>query len=246
MRVAALYDIHGNLPALEAVLADPRFATADRIVVGGDVVAGPFPAECLERLQAFGERATFVCGNGDRETVSPPDEGILATVGRYAQERLSAEQLAFVETWPLTVELDVGGLGRVVFCHATPLADTPIVTRATPDAELREALGALSAAVVVCGHTHVQFDRSLPRVRVVNAGSVGMPYEGSSDARWAFVGPGVELLSTPYPADAALGTLRGTGFPAFEEWFEPIFRGEVSADEATAEFEARRIAARSA
>ncbi len=244
MRLAALYDVHGNLPALEAVLADPRLATTDRIVVGGDLVAGPFPAECLERLRALD--ALFLRGNGDRETVTPPDDGPLAAVGVFARALLSKEQLSFVASWPLTIELQVDGLGATLFCHATPVDDTPIVTRATPDAKVAAALGAIAADTVVCGHTHVQFDRSLDGIRLVNAGSVGMPYEGSPNARWALLGPDVELLETPYDAAAALETLAATSYPDVDGSFGPMARGEISADEATALFERRRIEAETA
>lgn len=244
MPVAALYDVHGNLPALEAVLADPRCAGADAIVCGGDLVAGPLPAACLERLLGLGERVLFVRGNGDRETVSPPTDGPLAVVGRFAHDRLTPAQLAAVAAWPLTVELDVAGLGRALFCHATPRADTPIVTRVTPEADLRAALGAVAADVVVCGHTHVQFDRVVEGVRVVNAGSVGAPYhDGTPAACWALLGPEVELVSTPYDVEAALATLRATGFPTVDEWLAPALRGEVTADDATRIFEERRLRA---
>lgn len=244
MIVAALYDVHGNLPALEAVLRDPRCDEAELIVCGGDLVAGPMPAECLDRLLALGERVVFIHGNGDRETVSPPEDGPLAAIGRFAHDRLTSEHLETVVAWPLTRELDLPGLGRAVFCHATPLADTPIVTRATPEADLRAALGTLAADVVVCGHTHVQFDRVAEGVRVVNAGSVGAPYhDGTRGACWALLGPGVELVSTPYDVEAALVTLRATGFPTVDEWLGPALRGEVTASEATQVFEERRVAA---
>ena len=105
------------------------------------------------------------------------------------------------------------------------------------------ALGPIAADTVVCGHTHVQFDRALDGFRVVNAGSVGMPYEGSPDARWALLGPGVELLATPYDAPAALETLAATGYPDADGSFGPMARGEISADEATALFEHRRTEA---
>lgn len=244
MRVAALYDVHGNLPALEAVLADPRCAEAELLVCGGDLVAGPMPAECLERLLALGDRVLFVRGNGDRETVSPPAAGPLAVVGRFAHDRLTKEHLVTVAAWPLAVEAAVPGLGLVVFCHATPLADTPIVTGVTPERDLRAALGPLAADVVVCGHTHVQFDRVAEGVRVVNAGSVGAPYhDGRPAAYWALLGPGVELVSTPYDVGAALETLRSTGLPTVDEWLGPALRGEVTAAEATRVFEERRVEA---
>ena len=240
MGVAALYDVHGILPALQAVLADPRCAAADAIVCGGDLVAGPLPAECLELLDADG-RVRFLRGNGDRETVTPPAEGPLAEVGAWAAARLGPERLDRVARWPATVELEVAGLGGVLFCHATPSSDTDILTAATPDVDVAAALAGVAADVVVCGHTHVQYDRRVGSIRVVNAGSVGMPYEGSPDARWAILGDGdIALVSTPYDAEAALAALSATGFPMLDDWYGGVARSEVTAEEATAIFEGRR------
>ena len=244
MRVAALYDIHGNLPALESVLADPRCAEADLIVCGGDLVAGPLPAECLDRLEAERERVRFLSGNGDRETVAPPEEGALAEIGRWAAARLGPERLERVARWPPTFRLDVEGLGRVLFCHATPTSDTEILTAITPEDDVVDALAGVDADVVVCGHTHVQYDRPAGTTRLVNAGSVGMPYEGSPDARWALLGDGeVALVSSTYDADRALADLARTGFPYTDDWYRDVFLGKVTADEATAIFEGRRRAA---
>ena len=242
MKVAALYDVHGNLPALEAVMADQRFADADVIVSGGDLVAGPLPAECLDRVEALGERARFLTGNGDREVVAPTgDEQWHRDVGGWSAARLTADRVERVRSWPATVELDVAGLGAVLFCHATPASDLSILTRATPEEEADRELGDVAAHVVVCGHTHVQYDRRVGRTRLVNAGSVGMPYEGSADARWALLGAdGIELLATPYDAVAALDALSRTGFPLVQQWLAPVLLGQVTADEATDEFERRR------
>jgi predicted phosphodiesterase len=242
MRVAALYDVHGNLPALEAVLADPRCAAAAVIVSGGDLVAGPLPAECVDRLEAEGPRVRFLSGNCDREAVAPTsgDPGFRAS-SVWCAERLRDDRLHRVSRWAATVELDVVGLGRVLFCHATPTSDTRIVTRLTPDEELAAELDGVDADLVVCGHTHVQFDRRVGSLRVVNAGSVGMPYEGSPDARWALLDErGVELVSTPYDASAAYERLARAGFTAFDDWFARPLRSEVTAEEASAEFESRR------
>ena len=240
MKVAALYDVHGNLPALDAVLADPRLGDADVIVSGGDLVIGPCPGECLDRLEAEG-RTRFLIGNGDREAAELSAEGELGDAARWCNERLGPERLARVEQWPGTVELDVVGLGAVLFCHATPTSDLPILTRATPEEDAVHELGAVAADVVVCGHTHVQYERRVGRLALVNAGSVGMPYEGSPDARWALLGQGgVELLATPYDAEAALTDLSRTGFPLVDRWLAPVLRGEVTAEEATDEFEGRR------
>jgi predicted phosphodiesterase len=242
VRAAALYDVHGNLWALDAVLADSRVADADVIVCGGDLVAGPKPAECLDRLIALGDRVRFVRGNCDRETVDPPEEGSHAEVGRWSAGRLGGERLAVVEGWPLTVRLPVDGLGEVLFCHATPTADTPVLTSITPEDDVVHELSGVVADLIVCGHTHVQYDRTVRGVRLVNAGSVGMPYEGSSDARWALLDGDVQLVSTAYDAAGALADLAATGFPGFEEWFGPVGRGEISAEEATLEFERMRYA----
>jgi predicted phosphodiesterase len=241
VKVAALYDVHGNLPALEAVLADPRCAAADAVVCGGDLVVGPYPAECLDALETLGARVQFITGNCDREAVETPEGGELGAAARWSNERLGPERVARAAAWPLTVELDVRGLGRVLFCHATPSSDLPILTRVTPEADVARELGEVTADVVVCGHTHVQYDRRVGSVRLVNAGSVGMPYEGSPDARWALLGEdGLELVTTPYNAEAALETLERAGFPLFEQWLVDALRGEVSAEEATASFESRR------
>jgi putative phosphoesterase len=242
VRVAALYDVHGNLPALEAVLADNRCATADVIVSGGDLVAGAFPSECLDRLEALGDRVRFLSGNCDREVALPTgNEEWNEHIRGWSAGRLGVDRLERVRRWPPTVEIDIDGLGTVVFCHATPTSDLTILTRVTPAEDVTAALAGCEAAVVVCGHTHVQYDRAVDGLRIVNAGSVGMPYEGSPDARWALLGPGgVELVSTSYDAPRALAVLADTGFPMFDAWFARTLRGQVTAEEATASFESRR------
>jgi predicted phosphodiesterase len=241
VRIAALYDVHGNLPALEAVLADPRCAEADVVVCGGDLVVGPYPAECLDALEARVGRVRFLTGNCDREAVETPEGGELGAAARWSNERLGPERAARVSRWPLTVELEVPELGDALFCHATPTSDLPILTRITPEADVARALDDVDADVVVCGHTHVQYDRTIGPVRLVNAGSVGMPYEGSGDARWALLTDGrLELVTTAYDTDAALERLERPGFPLFEQWFVGSLRGEIGAEEATASFESRR------
>ena len=205
MRVAALYDVHGNLPALEAVLAE--VSEADLIVVGGDVVGGPFPAETLERLRGLGERVRWLRGNSERELVEqPPPREAGPPPGELDRLRaaLSDEQVDFLYRLPERVELDVDGLGHVLFCHATPQNDLDIVTPLTPEGRLRRILEGVTADAVVAGHTHMQDDRRVGAVHWINAGSVGMPYEEEPGAYWALLGPEVELRRTAYDA-AALG-----------------------------------------
>jgi predicted phosphodiesterase len=209
LRLAALYDIHGNLPALDAVLAE---VDANLILVGGDVVAGPWPSETLERLRELGDGVRFIRGNADRELTSELPGLAPPAVMDFVRKRLSEEQIEFLGTWPLTKSLDVDGLGSVLFCHATPRSDDEILTRISADERWRDALAGVDEPAVVCGHTHVQFDRRIGDIRLVNSGSVGMPYEDEPGAYWTLLGPDVELRRTDYEP----GDLQTTGWP--EEW----------------------------
>jgi predicted phosphodiesterase len=228
-RVAALYDVHGNLPALDSVLAE---VDADLILVGGDVAAGPWPGETLERLRALGDRAHWIRGNADRELAQPsesseqggpPPQGMA-----WTRSRLAEDQPAFLGALPLTETIDVDGVGRVLFCHATPRSDDELLTSISDDARWRAALDGVDADVVVCGHTHVQFDRRVGDVRLVNAGSVGMPYEARPGAYWLSIGPGVQHRRTEYDTD---GTARQIAALWPEEW------PSASPEEATEFFE---------
>jgi putative phosphoesterase len=212
-RVAVLSDVHGNLPALEAVLAEPDVAGADLVISAGDAVAGPMPVECFDTLAGLGERMTFVRGNADRETVARSEQYGLD----WCADRLGEERLARIAEWPLTVSVDVDGVGRVLVCHAVPHDDNEIVTRITPADELAAAFAGVDADVAVCGHTHIQFDRQAGAVRVVNAGSVGSPYEGRRGAFWVLLGPDVEHRHTEYDAEAAAAAIRATGSPTSEQ-----------------------------
>lgn len=228
LRVAALYDVHGNLPALEAVLADVQGAGVDAIVLGGDDVAGPWPAETEAALAALELPVHRVRGNADRELVDAPGRAPVEVID-WVRTRLDATTLASIVARPLTVSLEIDGLGRVLFCHATPRNDTEIRTALSPDDRWREVLDGIDERVVVCGHTHVQFDRVVAGVRVVNAGSVGMAYEDAPGAYWALVGPRMELRHTAYDVDAMLVALNELGYPS--EW------PEATAAEASEHFE---------
>jgi predicted phosphodiesterase len=238
MRVAALYDVHGNLPALEAVLAEVDSENVDALVVGGDVLWGPFQSECLGALRERG--AVFVAGNCERDVLGAVNES-----SAWCRAQLSADELDFVSGWPETVELRLDGLGTALFCHATPRSDEEILTRTTPDADVVAALPGVEADVVVCGHTHVQYDRRPSEApRLVNAGSVGLPYQGEPGAFWALFDRDVELRRTPYDVDAALVSLASSAFPSAPEIFGDSVRGAASAESATAYFESKRRTAR--
>ncbi len=219
MRVAAIYDIHGNLPALEAVLREVEAAHVDQVVVGGDVFPGPMPRESLHRLLTLDLPVHFIRGNGDREVLARMRGQEMETVPeqfrevfRWVAAQLSEEDAARIAEWPATLRMDIRGLGRVLFCHATPRNDTEIFTRLTPEERLLPIFGGIDEQLVVCGHTHMQFDRMVGGVRVVNAGSTGMPF-GNPGACWLLLGPGVELKRTSYDLEAAAAQIRSTTYP---------------------------------
>ena len=225
MKVAALYDIHGNLPALDAVLRDVREAAVDQIVVGGDVVLGPMPKECLARVLELDIPTLFVKGNCDREVVSRMS-GLNApsNLPQQVQESLSwvAAQLSpkdrsSMDEWPKSVSLNVPKVGRVLFCHATPQNDVDIFTKLTPESRVLPMLSGADATVIVCGHTHMQFDRRVGRYRVVNAGSVGMPFAEPA-AYWLLIGDDVVCKRTQYDVMGAAERIRNTKYPQAGEF----------------------------
>jgi putative phosphoesterase len=229
MRVAALYDVHGNLPALEAVLEDVGREEPDAIVVGGDMVSGPIPDATLERLRSL-ERAHFIRGNADRGVVAirrGQPEPRLGLNDEWIAAQLSDEQIDFLAGLPLTVTLDVDGLGRVCFCHATPRDDEEIFTERTPDETVAEMLEGTEEAVVVCGHTHMQVDRRVGRWRVVNAGSVGLVYDEGPEPRWALLGPDVSHRRTAFDRERVAQAIRASAWPRAEEFLDTPSRDEV-------------------
>jgi len=234
MRVAALYDIHGNLPALEAVLEEVREAGVDRVVVGGDVLPGPMPRETLERLLGLEWPVDFIHGNCELAVlaqIAATDPAAVTYWGTtsggplpepyrgrmvWTARQLGPEHERVLASWPRTLRLAIDGLGEVLFCHATPRSETEVFVRSTPDDRLLPLLQPLGVSLVVCGHTHMPFDRVVGTTRVVNAGSVGAPF-GAPGAYWALLGPGVELLRTDYDLERAAERIRGTDYPAAEQ-----------------------------
>ncbi len=247
MRVALLCDIHCNLPALDAVLEEVRAAAVDAMVVGGDVLPGPFPSETLQRLLNLDLPVHFVHGNGELvllaqlAAASPEDVTYHGTTSgkplpqalqdelRWAGERVHSYQ-SVIASWPKTVTLDITGLGPVLFCHATPHAETAIVTRVTPEERARSHLDDLDVSVVACGHTHMQMDRTIGDVRVINAGSVGMP-SGATGAFWLLLGPDIEFRHTTYDLDAAAALVRKTEYSSAEHFASRTILAPPSEDD---------------
>ena len=232
-RVAAIYDVHGNLPALEAVLSDLE-CMPDLLIVGGDVVSGPMPAGVLDRLAGLGDFVRFVRGNADREVVSAYEMSPLemeAQIGDpvvrmsgWVAARLEERHRDLLASFSERVVVDVEGIGEVLFCHATPRSDEEIITALTPDERLDEILAAVEHKLIVCGHVHAQYDRSLDGKRIVNAGSVGMPYQGEPvGAFWLLLGPsGLEFRRSEYDLRRAVGEFRAIGYPGAEDMAESL------------------------
>jgi predicted phosphodiesterase len=206
VRVAALYDVHGNVRALEAVLADA--GDVDAYVFGGDLVAGAWPRPTLDLALSLGERAYFLRGNWERYLVEPRDHPTL----NWLRDQLHGYDVA----WPETLELD-----GALYCHATPRGDEELVL---PQWK-RSDWSAFTGPLVVCGHTHVQFDFRHDGTRIVNPGSVGNPTVRAT-AWWAVIDDGeVELRSTDYDTVAASAEMRTSGFPRTDfadELLEPL------------------------
>ena len=218
MNVLALYDIHGNLDALEAVLADAP-DDVEAIVVGGDTVPGAFAAECLTLLRAQTPPVHWLRGNGEREVAdaaarsvdraSIASDAIAELTAAQTAGTLDADTAAWLGALPTTIELD-----GVLYCHATPRRDDEMLTRISPDAAWRDALTGVERDLVIGGHTHQQDDRRAGRVRFINAGSVGLPYEGDASARWAWICDGrPQLRRTAYDGAAAGRRMLAAGWP---------------------------------
>jgi predicted phosphodiesterase len=223
MKVAALYDIHGNRFALEAALREVRDARVDLVVIGGDVLPGPMPRETLACLMALEIPVRFISGNGERIVATCVAGGDITEVPEVHREviewtarQLSTDYGQTIAGWPLTYDLDIPDLGHTLFCHATSRNDREIFTRVTAEERLAVVFGDVNASVVICGHTHMQFDRMVGCVRVVNAGSVGMPFQSPPGAYWLLLGPDVQLRRTDYDFAKAAEQIRATSYPQAE------------------------------
>jgi predicted phosphodiesterase len=236
MRVAAIYDIHGNLPALEAVLADVDQAGVDAFVVGGDLAWSAPPSPTVERLMELGHRARFVLGNADVSHVHEFDALQTSPIAT----RAAREQRDLLAGMAATVTLTIDGLGPTLFCHGSPRSVDERITTATPDARLEELLDGVAEPLVVCGHTHRQFDRRVGGHRVVNAGSVGLPFEGRTGAFWAVIGPDVELRRSDYDLEAARAWFAAKQMPeTFARRLEFSLLTPADPDEVAEYFEAQ-------
>ena len=218
MKVAALYDIHAMPWALEAVLAE---VDADAIVLGGDYLYGPCPREIVTMVRSLD---AYVL-RGNCEDLAED----------WERSQLAPGELEWLQSLPLAATVD-----GVVYCHATPTDNTPITTAITPEEAVRETFAGVEGTVVI-GHTHHQFDRSFGDLRVVNAGAVGMPYEGEVAAFWTLVEDGEpSFRKTPIDVERAIVETSASGWPHAAGFVAENLRVAVDRDDAVATLESRR------
>ena len=221
MRVAALADVHGNAPALEAVFGEVEEAAPDVVVFCGDLTWGSLPQETLALVRALRVPTRFVRGNSDR-AVGAEHEGR----GPWMASRHSPGDVEFLSRFEPTVSLDVDGLGLTCFCHGSPRSDEECVTDRTPIERVREFMAGREERVVVTAHVHVQYDRVVEDFRLLSPGSVGLPSESPPGAYWALLGPDVELRRTDYDIERAVALIRATDDPTADEIAELMLHPE--------------------
>ena len=218
-RVAALADVHGNAPALAAVLAELEADAPDLVVFCGDLTWGSLPRETLELVRALRVPARFVRGNGDRAVGT-----FLEGRGEWMAAMHDADDTAFVQGFEDTVSVDVDGLGPTCFSHGSPRSDVECVTERTPVERVREFTESLQERVVVTAHVHVQYDRMVDDVRLLSPGSVGLPYEGKPGAYWALLGPDVDFRRTEYDVKVAVAQMRASDDPSVDQIAEMMLK----------------------
>ncbi|WP_155671745.1 metallophosphoesterase family protein [Ornithinibacillus caprae] len=233
MRVAAIYDIHANYSALKAVLEEIRKDNIDQVVVGGDLAWGPEPRQVMDLLMDYKNEFIFIRGNVDREVSFRygKEKGLddyTVELNNWCADQLTEEQLRFLKNLPEKRTLSINGLGQVLFVHGSPRSDEEAIRVNTTDDEIRPMIKCVLQDIIVCGHTHIQFDRIVDQKRIVNAGSVGLQSRASG-ACWALLGPKVELKVTPYDTKRASERILKTNTPYKEDFAEhylnPPFEG---------------------
>jgi predicted phosphodiesterase len=220
-KVAVVSDVHTNVAALTAVLAEIATEDVDLLVSCGDLTWGSEPDETIALMRSLGDKALFVRGNGERAVLEISGAGRIAESPRetWVPARHSADSLEFVAAVPFSIVVEVTGLGPVRFCHGSPRSDHELVTPATSAERFAELCAGIDEEILVTGHTHLQFDRRVAGRRSINPGSVGLPYHDGEPgtAYWALLGPDVTLRQTRYDVTAAAAAGPRTGDPAAEK-----------------------------
>ncbi len=226
MKIAAICDIHGNSTALEAVLEEIANEDVDLIIVGGDVVSGPMPKETLALLQNVKTSTRYILGNAESEVIRYLNGEEVNGLSERANEEaqwvstlLSAENVELIKGWSTIEKIQSKELGTLLFCHGTPQSNVEIFTKVTPDEKLELLFENVDASVVVCGHSHMQFDRNIENIRIVNAGSVGMPF-GKTGADWLLIDSSIHFKHTDYNIEKAAKRILKSNYPHAESFVE--------------------------
>ncbi len=238
MRIALISDIHGNLVALQTVLADIKTARVDQIVCLGDVAAnGSQPREVIEHIRDLG--CPIVRGNTDDwflvpQTFDPNSERErrLMTMLNWAMEKFSPADFDFMRTFQPTIQTPLDNGATLLCYHGSPQANADVILSTTPDDELARMIGDRRATVLAGGHTHQQMLRRYLDAFVVTVGSIGMPFARGSisqqdrhppwseyaivDARGRNLA--VELRRVPLDVNAVARAARASGMPDAERW----------------------------
>jgi len=222
MRVAAIYDIHANHSALEAVLKEIKKADVDWVVVGGDLAWGPEPRQVMDCLMDYKDEFIFIRGNVDREVPYRygKEQGLddfTAELNHWCADQLTEEQLKFLKGLPENTILDIDDLGEILFVHGSPRSDKEAIRIDTPENEILPMIEDVPQNIIVCGHTHIQFDRTVGRKRIINAGSVGLQSRANG-ACWALFDTKVELKVTTYDTKEAAERILRSKAPFKEDF----------------------------
>ena len=220
MAIAALYDIHGNLPALRAVLDEIDRLEVDELVIGGDVLPGPMPVQCLELLLSIKIPTRFIYGNGEIAVLNGPPEHLPDSVKhviRWNALQLAPAHRQLLNDWPMSLKAKTIAFGEILFCHATPRNENEIFTKISVEEDFLPMFADVKEQLVICGHTHMQFDRTMGKTRIVNAGSVGMPF-GDPGAYWLLIDEQVEFRHTTYDLEGAAEAILKSDYPLADEF----------------------------
>jgi predicted phosphodiesterase len=209
VRVAALYDVHGNLPALEAVLADVEPEGVDTIVFGGDIASGPFPRQTVDLVRSLD--AVCILGNADVLS-SPSRNAEWDAARRWVEAQLNDGAIEWLAGLPFSWSAD-----DTLYVHANPVDVENIVTQWTPEERVAGYLEGVAEHRVVSGHVHMHFQRRIGDVTWVCAGSVGMPYADGPGAYWTILeADGGRFMRTEYDLERAAAAIRDSGYPLGE------------------------------
>ncbi|GGD78866.1 metallophosphoesterase family protein [Paenibacillus nasutitermitis] len=240
MKIAALYDIHGNYPALHAVLKELESIEPDILFIGGDIVSGPMPLQTLQTLRNFTGNVQMIRGNGEREVAEVLEGKTIPFLDKkgiekqkWVAKQLTSSDRQFLASLPETKVLTANGLGEILFCHATPHSDEEIFTPLTPDEHVKTLFHSVEQPFIFCGHTHLPFVRKIDDKQIINPGSVGMPYTGNPGAYWALIDEnGFELKYTSYDLEEASKAILKSGDPEAEEFIENYIKNTMQEDQA--------------